>query len=68
MSTLAGITGAGDVEDKQNKSKQLHLRTCSNVLHLLFGIMISKCIDSMKDKRSCILVRVFIIWTAGYPT
>ena len=61
MNTSAGITRAGCVEDKQNKSRQLHLRTCSNVLHLLFGVMLSKCIGSVKHKRSCTLVMVFVI-------
>jgi hypothetical protein len=60
MNTAASITRAGYVGDKRNKSKQLHLRPCSNVLHLLFGVMLSKYIESVKDKRSCILVGVFI--------
>jgi len=61
MNTSASITLAGYVGDKQNKSKQLHLKPCSNALHFLFGVMLSKYIGSVKDKRSCILVWVFII-------
>jgi hypothetical protein len=59
MNTSAGITRAGYVGDKQNKSKQLHLKTCSNALHLLFGVMLTKYIG--KDKLSYILEWVFII-------
>lgn len=61
MNNSAGITRAGYVGDKQNESKQLHLKPCSNALHLLFGVMLSKYICNVKDKRSCILVWVFII-------
>jgi hypothetical protein len=61
MNTSACITCAGYVDDKQNKSKQLHLRTCSNAIHLLFGVTLSKYIGSMKDKHLYTLVWVFII-------
>jgi len=61
VNTSDGITRAGYIGDKQNKSKQLHLKPCRNALHLLFGAMLSKYIGSVKDKRSFMLVWLFII-------